>query len=355
MGMIGNSLAQGLISGANIQDGTVDTPDIKDGAVHTAKVADDAVHTAKIADGAVTAAKIADGAAVPSQTGHSGKYLTTDGSTTSWGVVDLPTKITKAGDTGIGFLEFTSATSQNIKLNGAVDPGLQISDTNSGVLKDGFVFIDSSDGYRLDIEGTAGVDINGYGGTRVARFGATADAAITGHVEASSGYKLDGNWTSIVLGRAHHKFLNGSHTSAKSSTVWNSASSSTLTYTKKKTSSLLEITAVIDCGIAVQNASGTNHGYIDARLRVAASGRTTQYSGTSRAWFRADTFSGVFEITRLVPLEWTADTIFQAGDVITASVEYQFYQTSGTHFTRGGVNTWQGGSYIELREYDWGH
>lgn len=85
MGMIGNSLAQGLISGANIQDGTVDTPDIKDGAIHTAKVADDAVHTAKIADGAVTAAKIADGAAVPSQTGQSGNYLTTDGTTASWG------------------------------------------------------------------------------------------------------------------------------------------------------------------------------------------------------------------------------------------------------------------------------
>ena len=68
MGMIGNSLAQGLISGANIQDGTVDTPDLKDGAV--------------------TAAKIADGAAVPSQTGQSGKYLTTDGSTASWGTVN---------------------------------------------------------------------------------------------------------------------------------------------------------------------------------------------------------------------------------------------------------------------------
>ena len=69
MGMIGNSLAQGLISGANIQDGTVDTPDIKDGAVHTAKVADDAVHTAKIADGAVTSDKLASGVAIPATGG----------------------------------------------------------------------------------------------------------------------------------------------------------------------------------------------------------------------------------------------------------------------------------------------
>jgi hypothetical protein len=60
MGMIGNSLAQGLISGANIQDGTVDTPDLKDSAVTTAKITDANVTTAKIADGAVTTVKITD-------------------------------------------------------------------------------------------------------------------------------------------------------------------------------------------------------------------------------------------------------------------------------------------------------
>lgn len=62
MGMIGNTLAQGLISGANIQDGTVDTPDLKDGAVTSAKIADGAVTSAKIADGAIATADIADGA-----------------------------------------------------------------------------------------------------------------------------------------------------------------------------------------------------------------------------------------------------------------------------------------------------
>lgn len=59
MGMIGNSLAQGLISGANIQDGTVDTPDLKDGSVTTAKQADASVTTAKVADANITAAKLA--------------------------------------------------------------------------------------------------------------------------------------------------------------------------------------------------------------------------------------------------------------------------------------------------------
>jgi hypothetical protein len=38
MGMIGNTLALGLVSGANLQDGTVDTVDIKDAAVTPAKL-----------------------------------------------------------------------------------------------------------------------------------------------------------------------------------------------------------------------------------------------------------------------------------------------------------------------------
>lgn len=53
--------------------------------VTTAAIQDNAVTTAKIADNSVTAAKLAAGAAVPSQTGQSGKYLTTDGTTASWG------------------------------------------------------------------------------------------------------------------------------------------------------------------------------------------------------------------------------------------------------------------------------
>ena len=54
MGMIGNSLAQGLISGANIQDGTVDTPDIKDSAVTAAKIASAVITPAKLSAGAPT-------------------------------------------------------------------------------------------------------------------------------------------------------------------------------------------------------------------------------------------------------------------------------------------------------------
>jgi len=52
MAYIGNSLAQGLISGANIQDGTVDTPDLKDSAVSTAKIADASITTQKFGSSA---------------------------------------------------------------------------------------------------------------------------------------------------------------------------------------------------------------------------------------------------------------------------------------------------------------
>jgi len=74
MGYIGNGPYQGVLTGGNIQDGTVETTDLADGAVTTVK----------ISDASVTATKLAAGAAVPSQSGQSGKYLTTDGSTASW-------------------------------------------------------------------------------------------------------------------------------------------------------------------------------------------------------------------------------------------------------------------------------
>lgn len=54
MGMIGNTLAQGLISGANIQDGTVDTPDLKDSAVTAAKIATGTITPNKLSTGAPT-------------------------------------------------------------------------------------------------------------------------------------------------------------------------------------------------------------------------------------------------------------------------------------------------------------
>jgi hypothetical protein len=67
MAYIGNAPASGIITGDQVLDGSVKTEDI--------------------ADGAVTAGKLAPGAAVPSQSGQDGKYLTTDGTTASWGTI----------------------------------------------------------------------------------------------------------------------------------------------------------------------------------------------------------------------------------------------------------------------------
>ena len=52
--------------------------------------------------------------ALPSQSGNSGKYLTTDGTDASWGTVDLSTKVSKTGDTMTGTLTFGSANNRNI-------------------------------------------------------------------------------------------------------------------------------------------------------------------------------------------------------------------------------------------------
>jgi hypothetical protein len=51
-----------------------------------------------LVDSSITAAKLAPGAAVPTQTGNSGKYLTTDGSSASWATVNaLPSQSTHSG------------------------------------------------------------------------------------------------------------------------------------------------------------------------------------------------------------------------------------------------------------------
>ena len=51
-----------------------------------------------IVTGSITATQLAAGAAVPTQTGQSGKYLTTDGTSASWAnVVALPTQTGQTG------------------------------------------------------------------------------------------------------------------------------------------------------------------------------------------------------------------------------------------------------------------
>jgi hypothetical protein len=55
--------------------------------------------------------------ALPSQSGNSGKYLTTDGSTASWGTVDLSSKVAKSGDTMTGELTVAKTSDGGITID----------------------------------------------------------------------------------------------------------------------------------------------------------------------------------------------------------------------------------------------
>jgi hypothetical protein len=112
MGYIGNGPYQGVLTGGNIQDGTVETTDLADGAVTTAK----------INDGAVTAGKLASGAAVPDQTNQAGKYLTTDGTTSSWGVVEAGAKASIFWENGTTITsDYTITSGKNAGTFGPVE------------------------------------------------------------------------------------------------------------------------------------------------------------------------------------------------------------------------------------------
>lgn len=80
--------------------------------VQSGVIADNAITSAKIASGAITASDIAAGAAVPSQTGNAGKYLKTDGNSSSWEIVPVPTPtaISDQDNTSTGYLDLPSGT-----------------------------------------------------------------------------------------------------------------------------------------------------------------------------------------------------------------------------------------------------
>ncbi len=80
--------------------------------VQSGVIADNAITSDKIAAGAVTASDIAAGAAVPTQTGNAGKYLKTDGTTSSWETVPVPTPtaVSDQDNTSTGYLDLPSGT-----------------------------------------------------------------------------------------------------------------------------------------------------------------------------------------------------------------------------------------------------
>lgn len=76
------------IQTAGIADDAVNSAKIGVDVIVAADLAANSVTVSEITDGAVTAAKLAPGAAVPDQSGHSGQFLTTDGTTADWASVD---------------------------------------------------------------------------------------------------------------------------------------------------------------------------------------------------------------------------------------------------------------------------
>ena len=143
------------ITTAKIAAGTIIASDVADNSITNVKMADDAVDSAEIADGAVDLVHMssesvdednlkisnagtngqflskqsgntggltwADVDALPSQSGHAGKYLTTNASTASWGTLD-----TDANTTTKGLYEMANTISANYTIsnnNNAISAG----------------------------------------------------------------------------------------------------------------------------------------------------------------------------------------------------------------------------------------
>ena len=118
-GYIGGSAPVAMVADSvnvtSIATDAVDTDEIKANAVTASEIAANAVGNSEMADDAVGVAELsASGTAssstylrgdnswasvdaLPTQSSHSGKYLTTDGSTATWGTLDTDANTTTKG------------------------------------------------------------------------------------------------------------------------------------------------------------------------------------------------------------------------------------------------------------------
>ena len=158
-----------------------------------------------------TTANAAFNALVPSQTGNTGKYLTTDGSNTSWGTNPLGT-VTSVAATVPDFLSIsgspiTTSGTLTFGLSGTALPVLNGGTGTTTSTGSGSVVLDTSptlvtpaigtptSGVVTNLTGTASININGTVGATTANSGAftsitaSADSSFnsTGAVKLSSG------------------------------------------------------------------------------------------------------------------------------------------------------------------------
>lgn len=94
--------------------------------------------------------------ALPAQTGNTGKYLTTDGSTASWGTVDLSSKVAKSGDTMTGQLKLGSISNSPTDVKLQTEGGIKLVTPNNSTSRV-YALNDTSSSYTLNLTGGAAV------------------------------------------------------------------------------------------------------------------------------------------------------------------------------------------------------
>ena len=119
---------------------------IADGAIIATDIADGSITTAKIADANVTAAKLATGAALPSQSGNTNYYLTTDGTNSVW---KAQTALAVANTQLTGSIEATQVGTTVSQLfgmrNRIINGAMEIDQRNAGAS-----VTPTGDAYTLD-------------------------------------------------------------------------------------------------------------------------------------------------------------------------------------------------------------
>ena len=158
----------------------------------------------------------------------------------------------------------------------------------------------------------------------------------------------DGTNVRNVVGSAYNSFNNANSTTTNG--TWITASGSTFTYTPQRSDTTIAVFADANLGYAWSNVSGTNHGYILARI-VVSNGSGTFYSSDMEHWGRVDNFTGTLELTANHIEEYHVSSSVNNGSTITVSLQYQRVVTAGAGPDRGGINVWGSNSIITVEEY----
>ena len=155
----------------------------------------------------------------------------------------------------------------------------------------------------------------------------------------------------VVLSRSHRKWTTANHAGGFNS--WHDATNGSHGHNKRSVTSTLAITAHIAGSTQWSNASGSNHGYLDVRLKITPPNGNVFYSGESRCWWRNDNMTGVNEWIQVIPLEYISAgaAVAQTGN-FQILPQYYYNRTAGSAMTAAGINTWGTGSMIQVIEMD---